>query len=113
MPSGYLDRLAELAHITVLGMYQAPAGAPRADLRLPAGGPALGAGQHRALRRRPEERHHRVPVLLGQVNNARALFTFQNYDYVGKPLTADQCGRRVRRERHTVVRLHLPHPAQE
>ena len=38
----------------------------------------------------PAGTFNRVPVLLGQVNNERALFTFQNYDYVGKPLTAPQ-----------------------
>jgi para-nitrobenzyl esterase len=31
-----------------------------------------------------------VPVLLGQVSSERSLFTFQNYDYLGKPLTAEQ-----------------------
>lgn len=31
----------------------------------------------------------RVPVMIGQVSNERSLFTFQNYDYLGKPLTAD------------------------
>ena len=36
----------------------------------------------------PAGTFNRVPVLLGQVNNERALFTFQNYDYAGKPLTA-------------------------
>jgi len=38
----------------------------------------------------PAGRFNRVPVLLGQVNNERALFTFQNYDYLGKPLTSAQ-----------------------
>jgi len=39
---------------------------------------------------------NRVPVLFGQVNNERALFTFQNYDYLGKPLTAEQYAALVR-----------------
>jgi para-nitrobenzyl esterase len=38
----------------------------------------------------PAGKFNRVPVLQGQVNNERALFTFQNYDYLGKPLTAPQ-----------------------
>ena len=38
----------------------------------------------------PAGKFNRVPVLLGQVDNERALFTFQNYDYLGKPLTAAQ-----------------------
>ncbi|WP_433473842.1 carboxylesterase/lipase family protein [Spirillospora sp. CA-142024] len=38
----------------------------------------------------PSGKFNHVPVLLGQVNNERALFTFQSYDYLGKPLTADQ-----------------------
>jgi len=32
----------------------------------------------------------RVPVMLGQTNSERGLFTFQNYDYLGTPMTADQ-----------------------
>ena len=38
----------------------------------------------------PAGTFNRVPVLLGQVDNERALFTFQNYDYAGRPLTAAQ-----------------------
>ncbi|MFE2887995.1 carboxylesterase/lipase family protein [Streptomyces sp. NPDC059272] len=32
----------------------------------------------------------RVPVMLGQTNSERGLFTFQTYDYLGTPMTADQ-----------------------
>jgi para-nitrobenzyl esterase len=38
----------------------------------------------------PAGRFNRVPVLLGQASSERSLFTFQNYDYLGKPLTAEQ-----------------------
>jgi para-nitrobenzyl esterase len=38
----------------------------------------------------PAGKFNRVPVLLGQVNNERSLFTFLSYDYLGKPLTAPQ-----------------------
>ncbi|MCT9077328.1 carboxylesterase/lipase family protein [Streptomyces fulvoviolaceus] len=31
---------------------------------------------------------NRVPVMLGQTNSERGLFTFQNYDYLGTPMTA-------------------------
>lgn len=30
---------------------------------------------------------NRVPVMLGQTNSERGLFTFQNYDYLGTPMT--------------------------
>ncbi|WP_406491394.1 carboxylesterase family protein [Streptomyces sp. NBC_01604] len=33
-------------------------------------------------------RFNRVPVMLGQTNSERGLFTFQNYDYLGTPMTA-------------------------
>jgi para-nitrobenzyl esterase len=32
----------------------------------------------------------KVPVMLGQTNSERGLFTFQTYDYLGTPMTADQ-----------------------
>ncbi|MFJ3419203.1 carboxylesterase/lipase family protein [Streptomyces sp. NPDC086082] len=32
----------------------------------------------------------RVPVMLGQTDSERGLFTFQTYDYLGTPMTADQ-----------------------
>jgi para-nitrobenzyl esterase len=32
---------------------------------------------------------NRVPVISGQVDNERALFAFQNNDYVGRPITAE------------------------
>jgi para-nitrobenzyl esterase len=38
----------------------------------------------------PAGQFNRVPVLLGQVNNERALFTFLSYDFLGNPLTAAQ-----------------------
>ncbi|WP_307783436.1 carboxylesterase family protein [Streptomyces sp. MBT53] len=38
----------------------------------------------------------RVPVMLGQTNSERGLFTFQNYDYLGTPMTADQYTRSVK-----------------
>jgi para-nitrobenzyl esterase len=38
----------------------------------------------------PAGNFNRVPVLLGQVNNERALFTFLSYDFLGNPLTAAQ-----------------------
>ncbi|MFK4106571.1 carboxylesterase/lipase family protein [Streptomyces sp. NPDC019531] len=31
---------------------------------------------------------NRVPVMIGQTNSERGLFTFQNYDYLGTPMTA-------------------------
>ncbi|MFF6991094.1 carboxylesterase family protein [Streptomyces sp. NPDC010273] len=37
----------------------------------------------------------RVPVMLGQTNSERGLFTFQTYDYLGTPMTADQYTRAV------------------
>ncbi|MER6082834.1 carboxylesterase family protein [Streptomyces sp. NPDC001833] len=39
---------------------------------------------------------NRVPVLLGQTNSERGLFTFQNYDYLGTPMTAAQYEQQVR-----------------
>ncbi|MFF4260208.1 carboxylesterase/lipase family protein [Streptomyces sp. NPDC001663] len=39
---------------------------------------------------------NRVPVMLGQTNSERGLFTFQNYDYLGTPMTAAQYGQQVR-----------------
>ena len=39
---------------------------------------------------------NRVPVVLGQTNGERGLFTFQNYDYLGKPLTAATYQQQVR-----------------
>ncbi|GAA4496756.1 carboxylesterase family protein [Actinoallomurus oryzae] len=59
----------------------------KAGVRPSVGGAAFPADPATAV---PAGRTNRVPVLLGQVNNERSLFTFQNYDYVGKPLTADQ-----------------------
>lgn len=38
----------------------------------------------------------RVPVMLGQTNSERGLFTFQTYDYLGTPMTADQYTQAVR-----------------
>lgn len=59
----------------------------KAGVRPALGGAAFPADPAVAV---PAGRFNRVPVLLGQVNNERALFTFQNYDYLGKPLTAEQ-----------------------
>ncbi|MGH3374975.1 MAG: carboxylesterase/lipase family protein [Actinoallomurus sp.] len=59
----------------------------KAGVRPSLGGRAFPADPATAV---PAGTFNRVPVLLGQVNNERALFTFQNYDYVGKPLTAEQ-----------------------
>ncbi|MHA5052897.1 carboxylesterase/lipase family protein [Streptomyces sp. SD15] len=39
---------------------------------------------------------NRVPVMLGQTNSERGLSTFQNYDYLGKPMTAAQYETEVR-----------------
>ncbi|MGW4906287.1 carboxylesterase/lipase family protein [Streptomyces sp. NPDC004270] len=39
---------------------------------------------------------NRVPVMLGQTDSERGLFTFQNYDYLGTPMTAAQYGQQVR-----------------
>ncbi|MFD9327213.1 carboxylesterase/lipase family protein [Streptomyces sp. NPDC060065] len=39
---------------------------------------------------------NRVPVVLGQTNSERGLSTFQNYDYLGKPMTAAQYETEVR-----------------
>ncbi|MCI3275311.1 carboxylesterase/lipase family protein [Streptomyces cylindrosporus] len=39
---------------------------------------------------------NRVPVMLGQTNSERGLFTFQNYDYLGNPMTAAQYEQQVR-----------------
>ncbi|MEU6139580.1 carboxylesterase family protein [Streptomyces sp. NPDC047081] len=39
---------------------------------------------------------NRVPVMLGQTNSERGLFTFQNYDYLGTPMTAAQYEQQVR-----------------
>src|SRR4029077_14201801 len=33
---------------------------------------------------------NRVPVLIGQVDNERALFTYLGFDFLGKPMTAAQ-----------------------
>jgi para-nitrobenzyl esterase len=38
----------------------------------------------------PAGNFSRVPVLIGQVNNERSLFTFLSYDYLGNPVTAAQ-----------------------
>lgn len=38
----------------------------------------------------------RVPVMLGQTDSERGLFTFQTYDYLGTPMTADQYTQAVR-----------------
>jgi len=39
---------------------------------------------------------NRVPVMLGQTDSERGLFTFQNYDYLGTPMTAAQYEAAVR-----------------
>ncbi|MER5217652.1 carboxylesterase family protein [Streptomyces sp. NPDC002838] len=39
---------------------------------------------------------NRVPVMLGQTNSERGLSTFQNYDYLGTPMTAAQYEAAVR-----------------
>ncbi|MGI5452382.1 carboxylesterase/lipase family protein [Streptomyces sp. CA-249302] len=39
---------------------------------------------------------NRVPVMLGQTNSERGLFTFQNYDYLGTPMTAAVYEQQVR-----------------
>ncbi|WP_406005462.1 carboxylesterase family protein [Streptomyces sp. NBC_00637] len=39
---------------------------------------------------------HRVPVMLGQTDSERGLFTFQNYDYLGTPMTAAVYEQQVR-----------------
>ncbi|MDT7845584.1 carboxylesterase/lipase family protein [Streptomyces justiciae] len=39
---------------------------------------------------------NRVPVMVGQTNSERGLFTFQNYDYLGTPMTAAQYEQQVR-----------------
>ncbi|MEV0170312.1 carboxylesterase family protein [Streptomyces sp. NPDC050803] len=39
---------------------------------------------------------NRVPVMLGQTNSERGLSTFQNYDYLGTPMTAAQYETAVR-----------------
>ncbi|MEV6483643.1 carboxylesterase family protein [Streptomyces sp. NPDC051576] len=39
---------------------------------------------------------NRVPVMLGQTNSERGLFTFQNYDYLGTPMTATVYEQQVR-----------------
>ncbi|USQ86828.1 carboxylesterase family protein [Streptomyces phaeoluteigriseus] len=39
---------------------------------------------------------NRVPVMLGQTDSERGLSTFQNYDYLGKPMTAAQYEAAVR-----------------
>ncbi|MBD0843969.1 carboxylesterase/lipase family protein [Streptomyces sp. TRM68416] len=39
---------------------------------------------------------NRVPVMLGQTNSERGLSTFQNYDYLGTPMTAAQYEASVR-----------------
>ena len=59
----------------------------RAGVRPSVGGAAFPADPAAAI---PAGNFNRVPVMNGQVNNERALFTFQNYDYLGKPLTAAQ-----------------------
>ena len=59
----------------------------RAGVRPSVGGAAFPADPAVAV---PAGNFNRVPVLIGQVNNERALFTFQTYDYLGKPLTAAQ-----------------------
>ncbi|MDN3354370.1 carboxylesterase family protein [Actinomadura sp. DC4] len=59
----------------------------RAGVRPSVGGAAFPVDPAAAV---PAGTFNRVPVLLGQVNNERALFTFQNYDYAGRPLTAAQ-----------------------
>ncbi|MFD3373462.1 MULTISPECIES: carboxylesterase/lipase family protein [unclassified Streptomyces] len=59
----------------------------KAGVRPSLGGSAFPADPAVAV---PAGRFNRVPVMLGQVNNERALSTFQNYDYLGKPLTAPQ-----------------------
>ncbi|KPI00160.1 Carboxylesterase [Actinobacteria bacterium OK074] len=59
----------------------------KAGVRPSVGGAAFPADPETAV---PAGDFNRVPVLLGQVNNERALFTFQNYDYLGSPLTAAQ-----------------------
>ncbi|MFF5294013.1 carboxylesterase/lipase family protein [Paractinoplanes globisporus] len=59
----------------------------RAGVRPSVGGVAFPVDPADAV---PAGNFNRVPVLLGQVNNERALFTFQNYDYAGKPVTAAQ-----------------------
>ncbi|MFF7333204.1 carboxylesterase family protein [Streptomyces sp. NPDC008150] len=59
----------------------------KAGVRPSVGGAAFPADPATAV---PAGKFNRVPVMLGQVTNERALFTFQNYDYAGKPLTAAQ-----------------------
>ncbi|MER5438466.1 carboxylesterase family protein [Streptomyces sp. NPDC002790] len=39
---------------------------------------------------------NRVPVMIGQTNSERGLFTFQNYDYAGHPMTAAEYEQLVR-----------------
>ena len=41
-------------------------------------------------------RFNRVPVTIGQTDSERGLFTFQNYDYLGTPMTAAQYEAAVR-----------------
>jgi para-nitrobenzyl esterase len=65
----------------------------KAGVRPSVGGAAFPTDPATAV---PSGKFNRVPVLLGQVNSERALFTFQNYDYAGKPLTAAQYEAQVR-----------------
>ena len=57
----------------------------KAGIRPSLGGAAFPADPAVAV---PAGKFNRVPVMLGQVSSERSLSTFQNYDYLGKPLTA-------------------------
>ncbi|MEV7038403.1 carboxylesterase family protein [Amycolatopsis sp. NPDC051061] len=65
----------------------------RAGVRPSIGGRAFPADPATAV---ATGKFNRFPVLLGQVNSERALTTFQNYDYAGKPITGAQYDALVR-----------------
>ncbi len=65
----------------------------KAGVRPSVGGKAFPVDPATAV---PAGQFSRVPVVVGQVSNERALNTFQNYDYLGKPITAAQYPEMVR-----------------
>jgi para-nitrobenzyl esterase len=56
----------------------------KAPVRPSLGGPAFGTDPGAAVQ---SGTFNRVPVMLGQTNSERGLFTFQNYDHLGTPMT--------------------------